>query len=155
MHARIRIAGAIALILVLAMAMASGCSGTGNGGPATTVPTTPPLVETTIIGDTQEQEPTTQPTEVESVVEVVIRNFAFEPATLTIPPGTTVIWTNEDTVPHLVASDPHPAHTDLPELVSGTLSPGDSYRFTFTNTGNYGYHCDLHPSMTGTIVVEE
>jgi len=145
----------MAAILVLGLLVAAGCTGTGSGGPGT-VTTTPPPAETTGIDGTPTPEPpVTETTEVESVVEVLIRNFAFEPASITIPAGTTVIWTNEDSAPHLVASDPHPAHTDLPELVSETLSQGDSYRFTFTKTGTFGYHCHLHPSMTGTIVVEE
>ena len=156
MAERIALRGIRVASLVLLLLLSAGCTGTGTGQPGTVTPTTPPAPETTLPdGGTTPEEPVTTPTEVESVVEVLIRDFSFAPATLTVSAGTTVIWTNEDTVPHLVASDPHPAHTDLPELVSGTLSPGDSYRFTFTNTGNYGYHCDLHPSMTGTIVVEE
>ena len=156
MNERTGIAWAGAAILVLALVLAAGCTGPGPGGPGTVVTTTPSPAVTTGIGESPTPEdPVTETTEVESVVEVLIRNSAFEPASLTIPPGTTVIWTNEDTVPHLLASDPHPAHTGLPELVSGTLSQGDMYRFTFTKTGNYGYHCDIHPSMTGTIVVEE
>jgi plastocyanin len=155
MHVRTGIAWTGAAILVLALIAAAGCSAPGTGGPGTGVPPTPSPAGTPGTGDTPFQEPVTQPTEVESVVEVMIQNFAFEPAILTIPPGTTVIWTNGDTVPHLVASDPHPSHSDLPGLVSETLAPGDSYRFPFTDNGTYGYHCDLHPSMTGTIVVEE
>jgi plastocyanin len=47
------------------------------------------------------------------------------------------------------------AHTDLTELVSDTLSPGDSYRFTFIKAGMYGYYCHPPLSMTGTVVDEE
>ena len=89
-----------------------------------------------------------------AAVTVVIKDFAFRPDTVTIKAGTTVTWINQDDAPHKVASNPHPAHTDLPGLVSGTLSKGDSYSFTFTETGTFGYHCHLHPSMLGTIIVE-
>ena len=156
MPERIFLRWVLPAVLVLLLLLSAGCSGGGTGGPGagTTVPATPP--ETTQVGESPTPEsPVTETTEVESVAEVLIRNFAFEPATLTVPAGTTVIWTNEDSAPHLVASDPHPAHTDLPELVSETLSQGDAYRFTFKKTGTYGYHCHLHPTMKGTIVVEE
>jgi len=88
-------------------------------------------------------------------VTVTIRNFAFDPPTITVKSGTTVTWVNEDSTPHLVASDPHPTHTDLPGLVSGTLSQGQSYSFTFVKVGAFGYHCHIHPSMKGTVIVEE
>ncbi|MFH0711414.1 MAG: plastocyanin/azurin family copper-binding protein [Candidatus Aenigmatarchaeota archaeon] len=85
---------------------------------------------------------------------VKIKNFAFTPNILVIKKGMTVTWSNEDSTPHQIASDPHPTHTDLPELVSGILSNGQNYSFTFTKTGTFGYHCHLHPSMKGTIVVQ-
>jgi len=87
--------------------------------------------------------------------EVKISNFAFVPQAITIKAGDTVTWTNEDSVPHDVASNPHPTHTDLPGLRSGELQKGQSYNFTFTQAGTWGYHCHLHPSMAGTVVVEE
>jgi amicyanin len=87
-------------------------------------------------------------------VAVSIENFAFNPPTITIKSGTTITWTNNDAAPHLVASNPHPTHTDLPGLQSESLSTGQSYSFTFTQKGTWGYHCHLHPSMKGTIIVE-
>jgi len=87
-------------------------------------------------------------------VAVSIENFAFNPQTITIKAGTTVVWTNNDAALHLVASNPHPTHTDLPGLQSESLSTGQSYSFTFTQKGTWGYHCHLHPSMKGTIIVE-
>lgn len=98
---------------------------------------------------------TTPPTEQGAIHEVVIKNFAFDPAEITIKKGDTVKWTNEDSAPHFVASNPHPTHTDLPALSSGTLSTGQSFSLAFTKTGTFGYHCHLHPSMTGTVIVEE
>jgi len=155
MPERIALRMVLPVMLVLFLLLAAGCTGTGSMEPGTVTTTaTPP--ETTQVGESPTPEPpVTETTEVESVAEVLIRNFAFEPATLTVSVGTTIIWTNEDSAPHQVASDPHPTHTDLPDLASEILSQGDSYRFTFTKTGTYGYHCHLHPSMTGTIVVEE
>lgn len=81
-------------------------------------------------------------------VEVSISGFAFGPDRLTIPVGTTVVWTNdEDAVDHTATSDDG-------VWDSGTLSPGDSYELTFDEAGTFPYSCLIHPSMTATIVVE-
>jgi plastocyanin len=77
---------------------------------------------------------------------VTIQNTAFNPATLNVQVGTTVTWINKDSVTHRVVSD-----TGL--FSSGDLTTGMSYNYTFNQTGSYPYHCSIHPSMTGTIVV--
>lgn len=77
---------------------------------------------------------------------VTIQNMAFNPQTLNVKVGTTVTWINNDTVTHDVTSD-----TGL--FTSGNLTHGMSYNYTFNQTGNYTYHCAIHPSMTGSIVV--
>ena len=82
---------------------------------------------------------------------VSIENFSFSPATLTIKSGTKVAWINQDSVPHQIVAD---SASNLSGLISGALSQGQSYSFTFTKTGTFGYHCQIHPSMTGTIIVE-
>lgn len=77
---------------------------------------------------------------------VQIINFAFDPPTLSITTGTTVVWTNNDAVPHTV--------TALDGAFdSGIFDPGSSFSWRFTNPGNDDYQCDLHPTMQGTIVV--
>jgi plastocyanin len=75
---------------------------------------------------------------------VSIIDFAFEPQTLQVPVGTTVVWTNDGSAPHTVTGDP---------LDSGTLSAGDSFQFTFNSAGTFDYVCAFHPQMTGTIEV--
>ncbi len=77
---------------------------------------------------------------------ITIRNFAFEPATLTVKAGTTVTWTNEDSVSHQVHSE---GVFDSP-----ALSKGESWEYTFSESGTYDYICSIHPSMKGTIIVE-
>lgn len=77
---------------------------------------------------------------------VTIQNMAFSPDTVTIPGGTTVMWVNNDKVEHEVVSDDG-------SFDSGVLSPGESFNFTYTQAGDYPYHCSIHPSMTGIIVV--
>jgi plastocyanin len=70
----------------------------------------------------------------------------------TISVGTTVKWTNEDTVPHTVTSD---AGTPL-AFDSGVLSSGQNFSFIFSTVGTYSYSCAVHgkQSMSGVIVVK-
>jgi len=77
----------------------------------------------------------------------------FSPATLTVKAGTKVTIKNTSSRDMQFDSDPHPAHTDDPELNVGIVSPGQSMTFTVTTTGTHGYHNHLNPSDTGTIVV--
>jgi len=78
---------------------------------------------------------------------VKIDNFTFTPQRVTVKAGTTVTWTNQDDIPHVVASS-----TKI--FKSKTLDTDDKFSFTFTTVGTYDYFCSLHPHMTGTIVVE-
>lgn len=75
---------------------------------------------------------------------VMIMNNQFTPATLTVDPGTTVTWTNHDTVAHTVTRD---GAFDLMARAGATAT------FTFTTPGTYSYYCAVHGGMTGTIVV--
>lgn len=80
-------------------------------------------------------------------VAATINNFAFSPNPLTVPVGTRVVWTNMQTgVPHTVTSD-----TGLWD--SGTVQPGGTFAFTFTTAGTFAYHCNIHPTMHGTVMV--
>jgi plastocyanin len=78
---------------------------------------------------------------------VKIDNFTFAPPTLTVPAGTTVMWKNEDDIPHTVTST-------TKAFKSQALDTDDNFSFTFTTPGVYEYFCSLHPHMTGKIVVE-
>jgi plastocyanin len=78
---------------------------------------------------------------------VTIENFAFSPQTLQVAPGTTVVWTNKDSVAHTVTSDTG-AWAD-----SGNLATGATFSHTFSTPGTYRYHCAIHPNMTATLVV--
>ncbi len=88
-------------------------------------------------------------------VTVKMSQIMFEPMQLRISKGTKVTWVNDDDATHYVNTDSHPAHTHIPNLNSKALNKGDSYSFTFEETGAYPYHCSAHAStMTGSIVVE-
>nr|WP_238994755.1 cupredoxin family copper-binding protein [Mycolicibacterium chubuense] len=77
---------------------------------------------------------------------VDITNFAFTPATLTVPVGATVTWTNRDEEPHTVAAGDGTFH-------SPGMGTNATYTFTFTRAGSFGYVCSIHPFMHGTVVV--
>ena len=77
---------------------------------------------------------------------IVILNFSFSPSSLAISPGTFVKWTNNDPITHTVTSN-----TSV--FDSGDLNPGNSFNYTFRSAGSFPYHCNIHPSMTGIIVV--
>jgi plastocyanin len=79
-------------------------------------------------------------------VNVKIDNFSFGPD-LTISAGTTVTWTNQDDVPHVVASD-----TNM--FKSKALDTDDHFSYTFAKPGTYLYYCPIHPKMTAKVVVQ-
>jgi plastocyanin len=83
-----------------------------------------------------------------SGTEVKIDNFSFGPAIVTIPVGTTITWTNNDDVPHVVSSD------DNKMFKSKALDTDDRFSFTFTKPGTYNYYCAIHPKMVAKIVVQ-
>jgi amicyanin len=78
---------------------------------------------------------------------VTIAGFAFAPPTITVRVGTAITWTNNDAAGHTVTSD------RAGPLRSPVLPRGGKYSFTFTRTGTYSYHCQLHPFMHGTVIV--
>ncbi len=81
-------------------------------------------------------------------VTVKIDNFAFEAQTVTIVPGETVTWTNQDDAPHTVVAE------DGKSFRSKVLDTGESFSFTFMSAGTWGYFCSVHPHMTGKVVVK-
>ena len=79
--------------------------------------------------------------------QVKIDNFSFSPQQLTVAVGTTVVWVNNDDVPHTVVG----SHQ---EFKSKALDTDDKFSFTFTKSGTFDYFCSVHPMMTGKIVVQ-
>ncbi len=75
---------------------------------------------------------------------IEISGFAFSPAEVTVAKGTTVTWTNKDSVGHTITSS---------SFDSGTISSGGKFSFTFAQAGTYDYYCAIHPSMKGKITV--
>ena len=77
---------------------------------------------------------------------VSIDKFAYVPKEITVAPGTTIVWTNRDQTPHMVMARDK-------SFSSPALDTDDSYRFTFTKAGDFGYFCTMHPFMTGIVHV--
>ena len=78
---------------------------------------------------------------------VKIHDFAFVPEQLTVKPGTTVTWVNEDDIPHTVVATGK-------AFRSRALDTDDKFSFTFTTPGSYEYFCSLHPHMKAMVTVE-
>lgn len=78
---------------------------------------------------------------------VDIRGMAFSPATITVKVGSTVTWTNNDSVGHTVTADDSSFDT-------GVFRQGESKSVTFSKAGTFTYHCNVHPNMTATVIVQ-
>ena len=85
----------------------------------------------------------------EKVVEVKVRALEYLPGPVTVSPGTTVRWVNEDRALHTVTSEGAGG-----PLKSEELGRGDSYEYTFRQPGQYDYYCVVHPFMKGGVTVE-
>ncbi|MBV8539950.1 MAG: cupredoxin domain-containing protein [Pseudonocardiales bacterium] len=110
-------------VLVAVLGLVAGCGGTAGGGGGG--PSAPTAADT-----------------------VVIKNFTFVPASVSVAPGTRVMVLNEDQAPHtLTARDK--------SFDTGTIPSGQRREITApTKPGDYPYICTLHPYMTGTLIVQ-
>ena len=78
--------------------------------------------------------------------EIGIDNFQFTPPALTVKRGTTVVWINNDDVPHLIVSAKS-------KFASPILDSDQRFSTTLTVPGTYDYFCSLHPKMQGKVIV--
>jgi plastocyanin len=82
-----------------------------------------------------------------NTVKVRIANFAFAPAATTVPAGTAVAWTNEDSAPHTATAQDGSFDT-------GTLDKGQTKSLRLEKPGTYNYVCTIHPFMHAAITVQ-
>jgi plastocyanin len=129
--------GAIGLCVAAALgAMIVGCgNGSSNASP-TPAPTPAPTTTLTI----------------------TITSNGASPKTLTVAAGSQVTFVNNDSIEHQMYSDPHPEHTDCPELDSvGFLAPGQSRQTENLNiVRTCGFHDHIHfenKSLLGSITI--
>ena len=87
------------------------------------------------------------------IFRISIKNFSFnslssgKPVVGKLPLSEEIIWTNNDSMPHTVTFDDG-------SLDSGSIGPGETFRFFFTKSGTYSYHCSFHPNMKGVLNFE-
>jgi plastocyanin len=79
---------------------------------------------------------------------VLIQNFRFKPAHITIKRGTRVRWINKDPHPHTATAN------NERSFDSGRLGKGQRYTHTFKRAGKKPYHCEIHPDMRASVVVK-
>jgi plastocyanin len=123
-----------AAIFVAATAVACG------GGSSPSSPTPPP---------TSTPPPSTNPTDLATIT--IGSNGSVSPSTVTITRGGRVTFVNNHTRAHDMSSDPHPEHTDCPEMAAvGFLSPGQSRTSSNFNTArSCGFHDHNEPDTAG------
>ncbi len=80
-----------------------------------------------------------------TVASVMVTGFSFQPGSIMVAKGGSVTWTNQDPVPHTITGA---------DFDSGNLDRGKSYSHVFDKAGTYEYHCTIHTSMKGTVVVQ-
>jgi plastocyanin len=80
---------------------------------------------------------------------IEIKDFAFNPQTLTVKAGEKITWINRDEEPHTVVS------VEKQFKKSTALDTDQEFTITADAPGTYTYFCSVHPKMTGTIVVEK
>jgi plastocyanin len=86
------------------------------------------------------------PGEIETT-EVIMLNYRFLPQDIRVSEGYTVTWTNDDRVAHTVVAD-------AGEFDSGEVQPGETFNYTFEETGVFNYSCTIHPGMIGSVTVQ-
>ncbi len=86
------------------------------------------------------------PVSQDQTISVEIKNFIFDPDAITVPAGTTVIWTNLDSTPHTVTSTSG-------IFDSGVMDQGENFSYTFQDPGTYDYYCLIHPYMKAKVIV--
>lgn len=82
-----------------------------------------------------------------AAVVVHLTNFAFVPETVTVAPGQSVQFVQDDQTPHTVTA------TDK-SFDSGNLDLHQTWSHAFAKPGTYAYYCTYHPSMKATVVVK-
>jgi plastocyanin len=127
---------------LLAICVVSACGGDAESSVVTTV-TDEVASDTTV-------PPDDAVTETQTSVVITVTGLAF-PAEVTVPPGKSVTWVNESSAPHEVQMDTFEgAPTDEEPVRLGTDEEGG----ISLEPGTWTYFCTIHPSMTGTLIVE-
>jgi plastocyanin len=137
--------------LAAAMTMAACAGSTPSAvptvGPASAAPATtgPASLQATPSPALPVATPTAATASPEATDKVTIEDFAFKPGAVTVKAGTSVTWTNQGRT--------HTVTADDGSFDSGRIASGATFSMTFKKTGTYAYHCAIHSSMVGQVVV--
>ena len=93
-----------------------------------------------------------QPRPAKAVDRVQIKDFVYAAAAITVPAGTTITFTNDDSAPHTATSGASPTADGV--FDTGTLKKDKSASVTVTKPGTYAYYCAIHPFMKATVTVK-
>lgn len=140
------------LWIALSMALISMLILVACGGAAANTPTSTPAPTVAQPTPTPTQAPATNPVKVVLVemMEKPAGHYFFQPSTLTITAGTTVVWLDASDAPHTVTSDASaPSTFDT----TSNVTEGKTFALTFNTPGTYTYHCKIHPNMKAIITV--
>ena len=87
-------------------------------------------------------------------VQVSLKNIQFDPKDITVKPGETITFTNDESVPHDVHKQSGPGG-DFSSGADGGMQQGDTFKLKLDRPGKYDYVCHVHaPGMAGTITVK-
>jgi plastocyanin len=145
--------GVSALIACSALALAAGCGSSSKPSAAASTTTAAPSTSTgggfKVTTTPRYASPSPSAPVQSGTVQVAYRNITIAPDTLKVKVGSTVLWTNHDSLQHNVTSMEGPLH-----FTSGDIGEGGTFRVRMTKPGIIRYECTIHPaSMNGTIEV--
>jgi amicyanin len=87
-------------------------------------------------------------------VQVGLKNIQFNPKDVTVKPGETITFTNDEAIPHDVHKQSGPGQ-DFSSGADGGMQEGDTFELKLDKPGKYDYVCHVHaPGMAGTITVK-
>jgi plastocyanin len=86
--------------------------------------------------------------------QVSLKNIQFNPKDITVKPGETITFTNDESIPHDVHKQSGPGG-DFASGADGGMQQGDTFKLKLDKPGTYKYVCHVHaPGMAGTITVK-
>ena len=140
MKSRSKVTFVIAGVLVVLAIVLYSCGGGGGGGYGGGGGTTTSTVQGVACSGAT------------TTVSIVSQSVGFTPPIVTVTAGSIVQWTNNDpSLPHTVTRTTVSTNGFFD---SGNLAPGASVCLKFTAVGTFDYHCSLHPTMTGEVIVQ-
>ncbi len=130
----------VAIVAVLAL----------NHGTGSVTPTPSPAASSAPVTET----PSTTPSSPAASTTVHYTSNGFSPASVTVKSGESITFVNDTNSTIQVDSNPHPVHTDDPDLNVGAIAPGQSKSATLNKTGTFGIHNHLSPSVMGSVTIQ-